>query len=503
MAQADGSIRRVMPAVADAPVVIIGAGLAGLAAALTLCRAGRAALVLEASDSVGGCCSNACVDGYTFNNGAVYVAVPSLLRASFRRLGLDLDAEVPLLPIVRPHQTHLDDGTVVHLSDTNGSHVVGPQAQQRTEMLREGLQALQRRWAPVYRTLIDDVLPFEPSLPRTLVKLWRYLPRIGGKADRLIAAHFPDPGLQAAMASILLYTGTAPGQLPATQIIGVVALLEEGFHLPRDGMGAITGALHRALHGQAVPVRCGARVQQIEIERGRVCGVTLADGERIAAQQVIASCAGFEVVEHLLKKGDVPPPMARRARKAPLSHRAIAVQLGVCGGATDGAFIVNHVPPMSQQGSMHLASPGVPRWISYTQPTSVLPGLAPSGRGIIEFYAPVSGIATVAEWTRDLTERSVDSHIQALVSRLPGLQVETRRVVDPPDFARSRHLYEGALYGIAPGATPDKFFAHRTAVRGLYLAGQTTFPGYGVPSAMLSGIQAADALIRQAEAGSG
>lgn len=46
---------------------------------------------------------------------------------------------------------------------------------------------------------------------------------------------------------------------------------------------------------------------------------------------------------------------------------------------------------------------------------------------------------------------------------------------------------------MAPGASPDRFFAHRTPLRGLYLAGQTTFPGYGVPSAILSGIQAAEA----------
>jgi phytoene desaturase len=480
----------------EAPVVIIGGGLAGLAAALTLTRAGLPVVVLEASDGVGGCCSTARVSGFTFNNGAVYVAVPSLLRASFQRLGLDLDAEVPLTPIERPHETHLDDGTVVRLSDAAGSSVEGPQAAQRTAMLREGLEALQRRWGPVYRTLVEDVLPFKPSLPRTLGKIWRYLPRMAGNADRLIATHFPDPGLQAAVASLLLYTGTAPEQLPATQIIGLLALLEEGFHLPRGGMGAITDALRRALQQKAVPLRLGARVDSIEVQHGRVSGVTLMNGERLATRHVIATCSGFEVVERLLSRDAVPARMARRARNAPLSHRAIAIQLGVSGIGAGGAFIVNHVPLMPQQGQMHVAKPGMPRWMTYTHPTSVLSELAPQGKGIIEFYAPVSGINTISEWTRDMTERSVAVHMQALALRLPGLKIDARRVIDPKDFALSRHLYEGALYGIAPGVTPDKFFPHRTPVHGLYLAGQTTFPGYGVPSATLSGIQAADALIR-------
>ena len=76
-------------------------------------------------------------------------------------------------------------------------------------------------------------------------------------------------------------------------------------------------------------------------------------------------------------------------------------------------------------------------------------------------------------------------------------------MLDPSAFAGARHLYEGALYGIAPGATPDKFFPHRTSLEGLYLTGQTTFPGFGVPSAILSGIQTAEAVIRDAVKQSG
>ncbi len=476
------------------PVVVIGAGLAGLAAALALDRAGRRAVLLEANDAVGGCCSTVDVSGFRFNNGAVYVAVPSLLRAAFGRLGLAFDREVPMVRIEHPHRTHLDDGTVIHLSSIEASRVEGADAQRRTAMLRDGLGRLQRRWGPVYRTLVEDVLPFEPSLPRTLRHLWRYLPRMRGTVDRLIADHFPDPGLQAAVASMLLYTGTAPERLPASQIIGILALLEEGFHLPRDGMGAITGALHRELLRRGVAVRCGERVARIELADGSVRAVLLAGGERIEARCVLATCSGFDVVHRLLPRDAVPARLAGKPRKAPLSHRAISIQLGCSGVAPPDAFIVNHVPPMQRQGAMHAATPGVPRWFAYTHSTRVVPTLAPPGKSVLELYAPVSGIGSASEWTPDKTERAVADHLAALQSRLPGLQVEATRVLDPRDFVRDRHLYEGALYGIAPGATPDRYFPHRTALQGLYLAGQTTFPGYGVPSAMLSGLQAAAAI---------
>lgn len=487
-----------MPSSDKSHVVVIGAGLAGLSAALGLARSGRQVTVLEASDAVGGCCSTRRVSGYTFNNGALYVAVPSALKAAFHRLGLDFDAEISLAPIANPHRTVLENGSTVHLSSVDASFVEGAGARQRTDTLRRELAALRRRWSPIYRTLVQDILPAPPSLPRVLARLWRHLPRMGGSVERLISAQFQDPDVRAAIASTLLYTGTAPARLPATQIIGFMALLEEGFHLPRGGMGMIPAALERAATKHAIAIRRGVRVNKIGVSNGRVRAVELSTGERIESRHVVATCSGFELAARLLPEEAVPARLSRQARRSPLSHRAIAIQLGCQGVGDPGAFIVNHVPSMAEQGRMHLSEPGVPRWLAYTNPTLTLPELAPEGKAVIEFYAPVSGIASASEWTGAMTERAVSNCIEGLAQKLPSLSIETVQVMDPHVFATQRHLHEGALYGIAPGATPGQFFPHRAPVKGLYLAGQTTFPGYGVPSAMWSGIQVSDALLADA-----
>lgn len=474
------------------PTIVIGAGLSGLAAALSVSRRGLPAIVLEAQDAVGGCCSTSVCDGYTFNNGAVYVAVPSLLRGAFRRLGFDFDEQVELAPIARPHTTHLDNGTTVHLSTAEASYVQGASLGQKTQKLRDGLRRLRDQWGPIYRTLVSDVLPEEPSLVRTVGKLWKHLPRMGGKVDRLIASYFPDEDLQAAVASTLLYTGLPPDRLPSTQIIGLVALLEEGFHLPRGGMGTISAALERELRKQSIPIRFGATVREIAVENGQVRGVVLSDGERIPSARVIATCSGLDVVRNLLPPRAIPRSLARKSDAAPLSHRAVSIQIGYSGTPTSDSFVVNHVPSMDAQGALHALAPGVPRWLAYTQPTQVLPELAPANRNIIELYAPATGTHSASEWGRGMTDAVVGNYLEALKKRAPGITIETARVIDPRDFAIERHLYEGALYGIAPGASPDTFLPHRTQIRGLYLGGQTTFPGYGVPSAILSGIQSAD-----------
>lgn len=80
------------------------------------------------------------------------------------------------------------------------------------------------------------------------------------------------------------------------------------------------------------------------------------------------------------------------------------------------------------------------------------------------------------------------------LSRTYDLDIAVTRVRSPQDYLESMHLFPGALYGLSPAATPREQFPHAPAIPGLFLAGQTTFPGYGVAPVMMSGIFAAEAL---------
>jgi phytoene dehydrogenase-like protein len=77
--------------------------------------------------------------------------------------------------------------------------------------------------------------------------------------------------------------------------------------------------------------------------------------------------------------------------------------------------------------------------------------------------------------------------------------------VESPEAMRERlyagrqerlHLFGGALYGLSPAADPRAQFPHKTPIAGLFQAGQTTYPGYGVGTAATSGVVAAKALMK-------
>ena len=76
------------------------------------------------------------------------------------------------------------------------------------------------------------------------------------------------------------------------------------------------------------------------------------------------------------------------------------------------------------------------------------------------------------------------------------IRIAACRTLSPKDFQNGGHLYAGALYGLSPAAGPAALFKHRTPTQGLYQAGQTTWPGYGVVGAGMSGVFAAQALIQ-------
>src|SRR5690242_13536238 len=101
----------------SAPVLVIGAGVAGLAAANRLTHCGFPVMVFEANDKVGGCCATTTIDGYTFNDGALFLGIIQLLDHGFTTLGLNRRELLPLRKITANSSTTLPDGTVVTLRE--------------------------------------------------------------------------------------------------------------------------------------------------------------------------------------------------------------------------------------------------------------------------------------------------------------------------------------------------------------------------------------------------
>src|SRR5512140_3936803 len=118
-------------------VAVIGGGLAGLAAARLLCLRGMTVKLYEANGKLGGCCATTRVGGYTFNDGALFLALPGMLDQLFRRLELDRSSLLPLRRISALQRTVLPDGTVLTFDAEAGISIEGDGAAAATAKARE------------------------------------------------------------------------------------------------------------------------------------------------------------------------------------------------------------------------------------------------------------------------------------------------------------------------------------------------------------------------------
>ncbi len=477
----------------NAPIVVIGAGVAGLAAANLLAHEGIPVRVFEINDKVGGCCATTTIDGYTFNDGALFLGLIGLLDHGFARLGLDRNELLPLRKITATSSITLPDGTVVTLGQGFDVEVAGRAVDKIC--LQGELRRMADKWKPVLRFASEELLvhPFSPW--RVLQKGWRHLQKLHGTVAAECNRLFSDHAVRSALSGTLLYSGLPAERMPISTILGLVATVTEGLYLPQGGMGKVPEVLSRALNSRGVPVSLNTGIEKIVIEGGRVSGIELNNGERVDAAAVISTASGMLTFGSLIGKEHVPSPIQQKLTRARLSHQSASVQFGLSNTIEAPAHNVSVLPWMEHQREIFQQDGRELKFPVYSVPTRTLPELATNGGSIVEMFCPVRADIPLEHWDEKHKEQLADMCVATLQRRYdPNIAVA--RVRSPKDFRDGLHLYEGALYGLSPAATPREQFSHVSPIRGLFMAGQTTFPGYGVGTAMMSGVFAAEAVAR-------
>ena len=472
-------------------VGIIGGGVAGLAAGLRLAKRGIRVRLFEARPKLGGCCATTKISGYTFNDGALYLAMPRILDNAFAQLGLDRSRLVPLVRISSPQTTYLPNGWRVVFGQGRDVQALGPDGR-RAEV---DLSGLIERWNPLLQ-LIMQKLAVEPfSYTRFLTQAWRFLPRFRGTVADELNRLFPDEVVQSAMAGMMLYSGLPAARTPAIQMLGLVCLFTDGFYLPVHGMGQLPECLAAALVSSGAELHVGRSVIRIGVRNGRVAALGLAGGETVPVDAVLSSVSGMHTAGLL---GEAAPrKMRKKASRSPLSHRALAVQLGLRNRIDVSSHSFSVLPLMSEQQRFFEQTGSELRYFHCTVPTVTLPDLAPAGASVIEMFPPIRQDLPVEAWDEKRAGAVAEAAIAALDGMHP-LDVAVKRVIGPLQYRDDLRLFEGAVYGLSPAADVRALFRPVTAMPGLFQAGQSTYPGYGVVSSAMSGVFAANALLRSA-----
>jgi 1-hydroxycarotenoid 3,4-desaturase len=511
-------------------VVVIGAGLGGLSAALLLAADGFDVTVLEAAPAPGGKMREAMVNGRGIDVGPTVLTMRWAFEAIFAQADLSLADHVTLRPAERLARHFWGDGTQLDLfGDVERSvfaiaEFAGP---------AEGAayRAFAARAGAIYETLRGGFIEGERTCalglamrlgPMRLPDLARIAPfqtlwsALGGL--------FKDPRLRQLFGRYATYCGSSPFAAPATLML-VAHVEREGVWLVEGGMARLAEAFCRAAEGEGAAFHFSRAVKSILAEGDRAVGVVTEDGARFDAEALVMN--GDVSALHA---GLLGPAAARATPATPPEKRSLSALTFAFSGRCEGPDLIRHnvffcgnyrgeFDDVFKQGHLPRSPTvyicaqdrgayvdaradrfrrGAPLTRDETRST---PASTASERFFCLVNAPSEGRGA------PLTESELSSCQEAMIRQWErcGLTVTPETPMTrttPADFAQAYPGSGGALYGRAAHGWRAAFQrpGARSRLAGLYLAGGSVHPGPGAPMAALSGRQAAAAI--QADLGS-
>jgi phytoene dehydrogenase-like protein len=488
-------------------VIVVGAGLSGLTAAVTLAKAGHSVDVFEQVDHPGGVTAGFEDQGFHWDLGQLMVegfGKNEPVGEILSELGV-----LEQLQISVEDRGYVFPDFAIRKPETfQGMRWRIDQLQQLFPDEKHGLEQYWHDYVRFTR-LMTLVRRMERSkgavaLAAKAAFYLSLLPLLSKKdwsAEKLMAHYFKSEKLKGVFISILADFFTPPSQFLG---LGIFAINPETVYDKRmpahlatnadqirqyylqGGMQTCIRALVAQLQAFGGSLHTGCVVKQIIIQNERAAGIVDEKGQQHVSDVVIASGGAQETFCSLVGERNLPQDFVEKVRSTPLMDSIFMIHLGVdydpspylSGIATYfyGSYDVEGEIQRARQGIYHEGAGG----FVVHFPTFVSPSMAPSGRHALTIYTICPDCLSEGNWS-ELKEGYASKLLDYAEQHLPGLRqhILVQRILTPQDFRAITHLNHHAFGGAAPvmGAWRPP---HQTPIEGLWFIGAQSESGGGV-----------------------
>ena len=484
-------------------IIVIGAGIGGITAAIHLAKAGFQVTVIEKNHQPGGRCDRLSHEGHHFDTGPTLMVMPLIYEAEFSSLGTSMHTLLDLQRVDPTYHLVFDDGSQLALTSDLKS------LQEQLEAIEPGsfegfLRYLDEGHRHYHLSIEKLVYPdfrkatdfFKPSHLPLLHQVKPF-----SKHYANMSHYFTNPRLKAAFTFQDVYMGLSPFEAPATFSLMPYSELAHGVWYPLGGMYQVVEALMTLAREAGVEFIFNETVDHIKVDEDQASGVQLSENGIQSADAVLANADLPYVYQNLI-------PANGRSRKLDQMRFSCSVISFFWGidKVYDALkphtlFLVDDYEENFDSITRDLDLPDRPSFYIHA-PARIDPHMAPPGQDTLIAIVPVGHISDEVQqdWSyiQDQARQKIFQRLQDIGFHDLGEHIKFELVFTPQSWQKRYNLVKGSTHGLCHNLTQLAFFRpdiSHPSIRNLYFTGASTRPGTGMPTAMVSGRLAAQRII--------
>jgi len=476
-------------------VLIIGAGIGGIAAAARLAQRGYSVTVLEKEATPGGRTNQLIHDGHRFDIGPTLFLMPEVWEETFNTLGTSLHERLDLRRIDPTYKVHFEDGLELELTADLGRMQDQLEAIEKTAFV--GFLHFIAEGATHYKVSLEKIVGrnfytiLEYFSPTNLPYLFQL--KALQKHYANTSRYFRDSRLRAAFTFQNMYLGLSPYEAPATYSLLQYTELAEGVWYPIGGMYAAIQALVRLAEKLGVTFLYNTPVKRLLTRDNRIVGAEVEDGRIFEADLFIGNADLPYIYQKLLPDRGA----AQRLDKKLYTCSTITFYWGVDKRypqiALHNVFLASDYKVSFDRIFKEHGLPDVPSFYIHA-PARVDPAAAPAGQDTLFALVPVGHIDENAPQDWNALINQARETIFTRLAKEMGVtdlreHIKFEIVYSPQAWKQRFNLAKGAAFGLSHNFWQVGYLRPRNRhdkYRNLYFAGASTHPGTGLPIVLLS-----------------
>lgn len=477
-------------------VIIIGAGLGGMASAIILAARGYSVRIYEKNSHAGGKLNFLEKDGFRFDLGPSILSMPYIVQDLFSLAGKRFEDYVSIVKIDTHWRNFFENGTIIDLVDDYDKQkqvfkTISPFLPEQFRLFlnysQNQFQSIDKMYFRSGADTVFDVLKH--------IHFGKILSTDGfGSMRKGINDHFKNPFIRDIFSYFAKYIGSSPYNAPGFLNLLPWIQYRYGVWYIKNGMFNLSNGMVRLLKELNVELHLNTQVNRILVSGDRVTGVRLYNGTEIPAEIIVSNMEVIPAYETLLH---IPAKQISRLARFEPSCSGLVVHLGLDKVyhklAHHNFFYSANLKENFNAIYNEYRLPDDPT-IYVVAPVRTDPTLAPEGCDILKLLPHIPHINDIHRYTRSDYEVFKDR----LIDKLERMGIDdlrkhiyTEDVMTPMDIKEKYNSYKGSIYGVVSDIGKNYGFKapkQSHLYSNLFFAGGSVNPGSGMPMVILGGM---------------